>query len=488
MDGIESMKNVKGRLILFGAGRNGQMALQKYGREQVAFFCDNDAGKVGKEIDGVPVVGFDSMLKMHEDGYVIMVTPAFHAYQCGQLAQAGIDDYLIFYNEETRFPLRNGADAEKKHKEYNKKLEELVAASCRCNPLEDISSLREAVREAKEFHAVDNRMLGHYGFHHESYYYGNMKALIDYAEIAETDIPYFPIVSHADSMPVYTVDYMYKTAVVMSGTYYRDRIHRKASWVPVFSVGPYIYYAKNLYSLEKIRKIKQRNGKTLLAFLPHSVEGTEKQYSYKVFVDGILANYGQKFDKILLCAYWADIDSMACSYAEERGIQVVSAGFRWDSQFDRRLRTLFELADAVVCGDMGTFIPYAIYMDKPIGMIDGKVEADLYLMRLSEIERKIGASGEYLKFMDTFNRLFHSELRIEPMFREFMNPFAGFDQIRNREYIRNILTISRDIWTQSDGDMLRYPEAVRSVYQRYEEKNEFYKMSILRESVGAYVD
>ena len=65
MDGVESMKDAKDRLILFGAGRNGQMALKKYGRKQVAFFCDNDAKKVGGEIDGVPVVAFESMLKTH---------------------------------------------------------------------------------------------------------------------------------------------------------------------------------------------------------------------------------------------------------------------------------------------------------------------------------------------------------------------------------------------------------------------------------------
>lgn len=488
MDGVESMKDAKDRLILFGAGRNGRMALKKYGRKQVAFFCDNDAKKVGGEIDGVPVVAFESMLKMHENGYVIMVTPISHAYQCEQLAKAGIDDYLIFRSEETRFPLRNGTDAENRYKDDNKRFDELVAESCRCNPLEDISSLKEAVKEAKKLYAEEKRLLGYYGFHHESHYYGNMEALIDYAEIAETDIPYFPIVSHADSVPVYTVDYKYQTAVIMSGIYYRDRIHRKAPWVPVFSVGPYIHYAKSVYSLEKIEKIKEKNGKTLLAFLPHSIEGHQRQYSYKIFVDGIMASYGQEFTKILLCAYWADIDSMACSYAEERGIQVVSAGFRWDSQFDRRLRTLFELADAVVCGDMGTFIPYAIYMGKPVGMINGKVEEDLYLMVLSDMEREMGVDGEYLKFMESFNSHFHEELGAEPVYREFMNPFSGFDQIRSKEYIRNILKISKDIWMQSEGDMLRYPEAVRSVYQGYEKKGEFCKMSILRESVGAYVD
>lgn len=464
------------------------MALEKYGRERVAFFCDNDAEKVGRTLEGVPIISFDSMRKMHEEGYVIMITPAFHAYQCGQLELAGIDDYLIFWNEETRFPLRNSVDAEKEHKHDNEILDELTAASCRNNPLENISSLGEVVKEARRLHSEEKKALGYYGFHHESHYYGNMETLIEYAEIAKEDIPYFPIVSHADSMPVYTVDYMYKTAVVMSGIYYRDRIHRQAPWVPVFSVGPYIHYAKSIYDAKKISELKKKNGRTLLAFLPHSIEEYEKKYSYKAFIDAIRAVFGQRFEQIMLCVYWADADSGACSYAEETGMKVVSAGFRWDTQFDRRLRTLLELADAVVFGDAGTFISYAIHMEKPVGKIEAKVDEDLYIMQMAAMEKKIGVSKEYLQYMDSFRSLFHEKLETDPAHREFMNPFAGFDQIRSKEYIRDMAKISKDIWMQSDGDMLRYPEAVRQIYWCYEKNGDFRKMSILREAVGAYVD
>ena len=482
------MENANGRLILFGAGRNGRMALEKYGRDRVAFFCDNNTEKVGGTLEGIPIISFDNMREMHEEGYVIMITPTFHAYQSEQLALAGINDYLIFRNEETRFPLKNGTIAEKEHQRDDEILNELTAASCRNDPLENISSLRETVKEAKRLHSEEKKILGYYGFHHESHYYGNIETLIEYAEIAKEDIPYFPIVSHADSMPVYTVDYMYKTAVVMSGIYYRNRIHRQAPWVPVFSVGPYIHYANGIYDAEKISDLKKKNGRTLLAFLPHSIEGYEKKYSYKTFIDEIRAAFGQKFEQIMLCVYWADADSEACSYAEGTGMKVVSAGFRWDAQFDCRLRTLLELADAVVFGDAGTFIPYAIHMEKPIGKIDGRVDEDLYVMQMSEMERKIGIDKEYLKYMDRFNDLFHEKLEMDSSYRKFMNPFAGFDQIRSKKYIRDIARISKDIWIQSDGDMLHYPEAVRQIYWSYEKNGDFCKMSILREAVGAYVD
>lgn len=482
------MDDKEDRLILYGAGRNGRLALDRYGQECVAFFCDNDPKKAGSRIEGVAVISFEEMLKMHDDGYVIMITPAVRSYLIEQLEQAGIYDYLIFDNDETRFPLKTNVETEEKYRDHNRLLMELVSESCKKEPLEDISALREISKEAKRLHFEENLMLAHYGFHSEGQYYGNMRVLLDYAGIKEEDISYFPEVSHADSMPVYYVDFMYRTAVIMSGVYYRNRIHKRTPWIPVFSVGPYIHYAQGIYSQEKVSELKRRNGRTLLAFLPHSIEGYEKKYSYKTFIDGILKIYGIKFDKIMVCVYWADTDSMACSYAQEKGMQVVSAGLRWDEKFDQRLKTLFELTDAVVCGDVGTFISYAVYMNKPIGRIDGEVEKDLYVMQLSDAEKTLGAGKEYLEFMSEYNRLFDSKLRIDPAHRKYMDPFAGFDQIRSIEYIKNISKISKDIWMRSEGDMRCYPEAVRQVYRKYEKQNDFCKMSMLREATGAFVD
>lgn len=68
------------KLILFGAGRNGTLALKKYGRGKVAFFCDNLPEKQGTEVEEILVVSFEEMLRYYYEGYNIMITPEDNTY------------------------------------------------------------------------------------------------------------------------------------------------------------------------------------------------------------------------------------------------------------------------------------------------------------------------------------------------------------------------------------------------------------------------
>lgn len=61
------------KVILFGAGNNGKKLLEKI-REKVAFFVDSDTGKTGKQINGVKVISYETLLEIYRD-YQIVVTP-----------------------------------------------------------------------------------------------------------------------------------------------------------------------------------------------------------------------------------------------------------------------------------------------------------------------------------------------------------------------------------------------------------------------------
>lgn len=83
------------KLILFGAGKKGREALEKYGQKNVAFFCDNDIQKQGEFINGVKVISFEEMVRMYCDKYIIMITPVSPLFLIGQLENANIKDYLL---------------------------------------------------------------------------------------------------------------------------------------------------------------------------------------------------------------------------------------------------------------------------------------------------------------------------------------------------------------------------------------------------------
>ena len=62
------MKNI----ILYGAGETGKKAVEKYGIDNIAYFCDTN--KAGGSIDGIPVIDVATLKKIHSD-YRVIVTP-----------------------------------------------------------------------------------------------------------------------------------------------------------------------------------------------------------------------------------------------------------------------------------------------------------------------------------------------------------------------------------------------------------------------------
>lgn len=58
------------KIILFGAGKHGEKLLNIYGKERVAFFCDNNYPE--KEKHGIAVISFDELKKIHRDYRVII--------------------------------------------------------------------------------------------------------------------------------------------------------------------------------------------------------------------------------------------------------------------------------------------------------------------------------------------------------------------------------------------------------------------------------
>ena len=81
------------QIVLFGAGINGLKALEKYGRENVAYFCDNDSSKHGTFIENVEVISFEKLQQLELSQYNIVITPENRTYLVGQLELADIKNF-----------------------------------------------------------------------------------------------------------------------------------------------------------------------------------------------------------------------------------------------------------------------------------------------------------------------------------------------------------------------------------------------------------
>ena len=287
------------------------------------------------------------------------------------------------------------------------------------------------------------------------------------------------MVSHNDAIsPIFASEIT--RGVVLSGERYKRLIHKEYGYVPVYTVGPFIHYAKGIYSAEEVVEMKKKLGKVLTIFMPHSTEAMGVEYKEKNFIDEVLSCYKKQFDTIWACVYWADINHPICDYLQNKGVHLVSAGYRFDPLFDRRLKTIFEFTDAVACGDGGTFVSYALYHNIPVAFFDMGVTNPGQINK----EHLYWETGYDYNYSSNYAKFFNKELKITKEQRDFINETAGFDKIREPKYFQYVLDISKDIWKFCNGEQSRYAIGVYMAYDYYVKNDQYEKALILREAVG----
>jgi len=89
--------------ILFGAGLYGHIALEKYGKENVAFFVDNNSELCGNKIEGIPVINVNKLQDIYEN-FQIVITTKYSQKIAEQLLEMNIKDFDFFSKEEREYP------------------------------------------------------------------------------------------------------------------------------------------------------------------------------------------------------------------------------------------------------------------------------------------------------------------------------------------------------------------------------------------------
>jgi hypothetical protein len=133
----------------------------------------------------------------------------------------------------------------------------------------------------------------------------------------------------------------------------------------VVPIGPYIQYAKNIFSQEKISEYSNRFGKTLLVFPSHSIQNQSSEYDVDEFISEINSIRGS-FQTVLVCLFWVDIKNadLLEKYTRENYL-ICTAGHIHDLNFLSRLRSIIELSNITISNNVGTHIGYCVSMGKP---------------------------------------------------------------------------------------------------------------------------
>lgn len=189
----------------------------------------------------------------------------------------------------------------------------------------------------------------------------------------------------------------------------RKRELRKITDRPIFVIGPYILYANSKLKNEELKKIKSELGTTLLVIPSHGLEKIHKEYSRDLLIEYIMSvSKEHKIDTILVSLYFADIERYA-KYYERMGWQIVCSGYRTDTDFLDRQRTIMEISDYVITNNVGTHIGYAVALNRPVSFF----KQDIVTKALD---------GETVKHLDPFEGTPLSEKNK----KEIINAFSGF--------------------------------------------------------------
>lgn len=140
--------------------------------------------------------------------------------------------------------------------------------------------------------------------------------------------------------------------------------------INIYTVGPYIQGAPYFYKEHTLQHLKEKFGKILLFFPPHSIETLHVDYNLMHITEEIEKIKGD-FDNIFVCMYWLDILNRPdiIKYYEEKKYIIVSAGHRSDPRFLSRLKDLIYLSNMVLLNSIGTNLGYVIALNRPVYFI-----------------------------------------------------------------------------------------------------------------------
>lgn len=169
-------------------------------------------------------------------------------------------------------------------------------------------------------------------------YYGQASVIKRYADLPEK-MPLPFIVEHGLFLDnwVWDVDARSKLSTIGASSRSRAARLRDLTDKVVSPIGFGYVYAKILVSRDHGPDPVIRQG--TLVFPPHSTHHIRAAFAHDTYAAQLSA-LPEEFQPVVICGYWKDVLAGALRPYEKRGLQVVSCGHMYDSQFMLRLHDI----------------------------------------------------------------------------------------------------------------------------------------------------
>lgn len=220
--------------------------------------------------------------------------------------------------------------------------------------------------------------------------------------------------------------------VITYSEYDKERTERATSFKAI-PIGPFIAYAQEYCTQEELLAERRKNGRTLLVFPEHGIEGLDIRYDMEAFCEEI-DQVAKDFDTVMVCLYFHDVQLRMDKLYKKRGYKVVCAGSGLDKYFLSRLRMIFQLSDAVIGNAYTTGLAYALYFDKPVYVFRQEVGYD----------NTSGNNGTQLERITDVEQEFY-EITSDKSFgnlekqKEWGKYYFGLDEVKSKEELAALL-------------------------------------------------
>lgn len=320
---------------------------------------------------------------------------------------------------------------------YNNKMQSFISHISKVDSIGDFANFREEIKLCPS-NIYGSAYTIKRAFA-ENTSYGYAESLMKYANLPNENILYLPLLEHGIYLANYIDFNRYNRymSYIFQGRSKEKLWREREDYRPIYYVGPYIHYVDQYYDKDKIDSIRSENGNSLLIFPPHSTEFEELSLDFTSFNNYLFNEVGNKHKTLYACIFWKDIDDSYTKYLESMGVKLVSAGFRLDSFFANRLKTILSLADTIVYPSFSSSIGYAYYLGKRIIYMDNEDNIDYSSNYGSERWKTI--KDNYSTIKDMFAHAFSEGTDIKNNEKDkIIERFWGINEIKTPEEIRNI--------------------------------------------------
>lgn len=211
----------------------------------------------------------------------------------------------------------------------------------------------------------------------------------------------------------------------------------------VFSIGPFIHYAKSFLTDEEIEKEKKRLGESLLFFPAHSTPVIGFDYDIEKLCRKIKKIAG-KDRRVRICLYWKDILLGRHKTYQDFGFECVTAGHMLDPLFLPRLKSLISISDLTASNIVSSHVGFCIYMNKPHIVINEELKMRTSRNWNKRINDGFKSEG-YVEMLEEFSKL---NYKITKKQQNLIKKYWGSDRIRTKAELRKIILQTEKIYTE----------------------------------------